>query len=31
MYHFSNTAKDPQNTPIIDEWEDFGDLISFRF
>ncbi len=31
MHYFSNIEKDTQNTPVADEWDDFGDLINFRF
>lgn len=31
MHYFSNLANDPQITPVIDEWEDFGDLTDFGF
>lgn len=31
MCNFLNITKETSNTPVVDEWDDFGDLIDFGF
>jgi hypothetical protein len=31
MQYFSLITKNTPNTPVVDEWDDFGDIIDFGF